>query len=272
MKRPMILLYMLWYCLGHLIFLHTTEAQSLPASALTANAVRQHNQQFVVVDLRSPQAFAQIRIPGSLNIPLFAVTTKTFLQGKQVLLVDDGVRPRQLADACDRLTQAGFSVRFLFGGLAAWQASGGRMQGDAFVRNSLNRLSPQAFWAAREQADWLVIDASDSPLPASREPASSIFPLIRKIPFQRDRPEQFVAALERAVAQTSPRSEWLLVLIFTRDGHEYEAIERALQPVSSAPVFFLEGGAAALTRYADRQRALTRESPQTSPASCRRCP
>jgi hypothetical protein len=66
-----------------------------------------------------------------------------------------------------------------------------------------------------------------------------------------------VAALERAVAQTSPRSEWLLVLIFTRDGHEYEAIERALQPVSSAPVFFLEGGAAALTRYADRQRALT---------------
>jgi rhodanese-related sulfurtransferase len=113
---------------------------------------------------------------GFSEYPLFAVTTKTFLQGKQVLLVDDGVRPRQLADACDRLTQAGFSVRFLFGGLAAWQASGGRMQGDAFVRNSLNRLSPQAFWAAREQADWLVIDASDSPLPASREPASSIFP------------------------------------------------------------------------------------------------
>ena len=222
------------------------------------------------MDIRPPQAFAQVRIPGSLNIPLFAIKTKTFLKGKPLILVDEGYRPRQLADACEQLTRAGFTARFLFGGLAAWQTSGGRMQGDAFARNGLNQLSPQAFFAVRESADWLVIDASVGTLPAIQESGLPVFPIAQRIPFQRNRPEQFAADVEHTVTHVSPRPKRLLVVIFNQDGSEYGAIERALCPTSIAPVFFLEGGWAALTRYADQQHALKQKQSQKSTDSCRR--
>ena len=40
----------------------------------------------VLVDVRNPRAFETFRIPGSLNIPLFALKTKTFLKTNRLIL------------------------------------------------------------------------------------------------------------------------------------------------------------------------------------------
>jgi len=44
----------------------------------------------VLVDVRDNESFQKIRIPGSINMSLFAVKTKTFLKTKQIVLVNEG--------------------------------------------------------------------------------------------------------------------------------------------------------------------------------------
>jgi rhodanese-related sulfurtransferase len=141
----------------------------------------QERQELVLIDVRGPQAFEQVRIPGSLNIPLFAVKTKAFLKDKPLVLVDEGFRPRRLADACDQLRQAGFEARFLFGGLNAWRTRSANfnllrsaklalprsahvnllpLQGDVFAQNALNTMPPQALFAEQGSEYWLLLDVS----------------------------------------------------------------------------------------------------------------
>ena len=64
-----------------------------PAFAISAESVLQkmrENQDIVLVDIRRRVEFEKFRIPGSINIPLFAIKTKAFLKSKSLVIVDEG--------------------------------------------------------------------------------------------------------------------------------------------------------------------------------------
>ena len=47
-------------------------------------------QKIVLVDVRGRKEFNRFRIPGSINIPLHFIKTKTFLRTKSLVLVNEG--------------------------------------------------------------------------------------------------------------------------------------------------------------------------------------
>jgi rhodanese-related sulfurtransferase len=177
MRKQVIIAFVIGVLAGFSTSIGRVAAQQPPTSAISVDAVAQQlqeKQNLVLVDVRDSQAFEQVRIPGSLNIPLFAVKTKAFLKSKPLVLVDEGSHPRQLENACKQLQQAGFDARFLFGGLNAWQAWSANvhllpLQGDVFAQKALNTMPPRALFAEREGKYWLLIDVSANPLPRGEE-------------------------------------------------------------------------------------------------------
>jgi rhodanese-related sulfurtransferase len=83
------------------------------------------NKNVLVIDVRKPEDFEKIRIPSSMNMPLFSVKTKLFLKSKQLILVNEGYNYSQLEPECIGLRKAGFKVNILHGGLYYWESSAG---------------------------------------------------------------------------------------------------------------------------------------------------
>jgi hydroxyacylglutathione hydrolase len=100
--------------------------------ALVPSEFRHHRDAgAIVVDTRSPEAFAGGHIPGALNVGLgasFSTWAGTVLpEGARVLLVLDG--PAQLWEAAWQLLRVGYDLPegWLSGGMAAWRAGAGEM-------------------------------------------------------------------------------------------------------------------------------------------------
>src|SRR5437879_2726905 len=100
--------------------------------ALVPSEFRRHREAgAIVVDARSPEAFAGGHIPGALNVGLgssFSTWAGTVLpEGARVLLVLDG--PAQLWEAAWQLLRVGYDLPegWLSGGMAAWRAVAGEM-------------------------------------------------------------------------------------------------------------------------------------------------
>ena len=170
MRKRLVIAFLLGFCAGFLVRAGRSTAHPLPAYAVSVDTVMQRLQEpqdLFLVDVREERQFAQVRISGSLNIPLFAVKTKAFLKTKPVVLIDEGYRPHHLEETCEQLTQAGFEAQFLFGGLNAWRTRSANfnlppLQGDVFAQNVLNRMPPQASFAEGGGKYWLLIDVSAS--------------------------------------------------------------------------------------------------------------
>lgn len=101
-------------------------------AALVPSEFRRHRAAgAVVVDARSPEAFAGGHIPGAINVGLgssFSTWAGTVLpEGARVLLVLDG--PGQLWEASWQLLRVGYGVPegWLSGGMAAWRAGAGEI-------------------------------------------------------------------------------------------------------------------------------------------------
>ena len=83
-----------------------------PAFAISAESVLQklrENQDIILIDVRKRVEFEKFRIPGSINIPLFAIKTKAFLKSKSLVIVNEGYNYSELEQECEHLREAGFS-------------------------------------------------------------------------------------------------------------------------------------------------------------------
>jgi len=87
-----------------------------PAFAIFVESVLRKlkkKQEIVLIDVRNREEFEKFRIPGSINIPLFAIKTKTFLKRKPLVLINEGESYRPLEQECKRLRDTGFTVSIL---------------------------------------------------------------------------------------------------------------------------------------------------------------
>lgn len=84
-------------------------------------------EKIVVIDARSPQAFAREHIPGAINIPHRTMTTETTLHlDKTSLIVTycDGIGCNASTKGALNMARLGFDVRELIGGMDWWKRDG----------------------------------------------------------------------------------------------------------------------------------------------------
>lgn len=191
----------------------------------------------MLVDVRSSESFNKVRIPGSINIPLFALKTKTFLKTKQLVLVNEGYGYHKLVKECKRLRKEGFkSVCIMKGGLNAWQKAGEQLDGDIFVRKELNKIPPQSFFEDKDYGDVVAVNVYSSEFPEE----DTLIPGTINIPLSDDVTE-LMKDLKRKIATNDERA-LLYVVIVSEDGLIYESIEGTLEKRITESIFYLKGG------------------------------
>jgi len=196
-----------------------------------------------LVDVREKAQFEAVNIPGSINIPLFAVKTKTFLKARPLILVNEGYAYEPLERACAHLRNNGFKAWILDGGLTAWKQKGGALRGDPFQQQGLNKVPAPVFYTEKAYDNWLIVDMGT----AERAQTTALMPQAIHIPLVKNT-AAFATALKKAVAQHKD-NPLLLVLLFNDKGEGYEAIEQAIHEGGMAKVFFLTGGLEAYDRF-----------------------
>jgi len=205
------------------------ETTSVPARSVLQQLKQQ--QQIFLVDIRRPVEFRAVRIPDSLNVPLYFIKTKAFLKHNYVVLVDGGYPDRQTDAACRELNANGYTVSILSGGLLAWQRGGGQLNGDLFFLERYKHISALEFYREKDRKDQIVIDVSERQDPQVKR----LLPEARYLPF----PRQLTPGALRAAA-----AEKKLVFIFNDTGEGYELIEKVMAKTNLENVFYLERGLA----------------------------
>ena len=88
----------------------------------------------VVVDARSPAAFAIDHIPGAVNIPhrtMDQQTTATISKSSLVVTYCDGIGCNASTKGALNMTKLGFKVKELIGGLDWWKRDGHSTSGSS---------------------------------------------------------------------------------------------------------------------------------------------
>lgn len=113
---------------------HYANKLSCEIDAWDLNAARIYGQNIIVIDARSPDAWAQEHIPGAINIPHRTMNEETTAGlDRNALLVSycDGIGCNASTKGALALTRLGFRVRELIGGLDWWKRDGYATEGSA---------------------------------------------------------------------------------------------------------------------------------------------
>jgi rhodanese-related sulfurtransferase len=230
-------------------------AQPAPGSnsgmAISPEAVMQRlqgNQGLTLVDVRMKEQFAAVHIPGSMNIPLYALKTKTFLKPHPLVLVNDGFSYAPLEREGARLRKAGFKVWILTNGLYGWKQRGGELQGGVEQQQGLNKIPPSLYYAEGGAQDRPIINIS-----SSKSAAIKLFPHAVHVPYVAGKGSSFVASVKKSLARAK---EDIPPILVNEKGEGYEGVERVLVNGGVREVFFLKGGVAEYSRFAESRRAM----------------
>lgn len=85
------------------------------------------NEKIIVIDARSPQAYATERIPGAVNIPhrqMNPESTASLDKAALVVTYCDGIGCNASTKGALAMTKLGFRVKELMGGLDWWKRDG----------------------------------------------------------------------------------------------------------------------------------------------------
>jgi rhodanese-related sulfurtransferase len=100
---------------------------------------------FVLVDARSPEAFARAHVPGAVSLPhrtIDAATTARFSRQVPIVTYCDGIHCNASTKAAMRLADLGFLVKEMIGGLDGWVRDGFAVEtgGAATVETASGRV------------------------------------------------------------------------------------------------------------------------------------
>jgi len=199
----------------------------------------EQKQKIIFVDVRNPTEFETVRIPGSINIPLYFIKSKAFLKLKPLVLVNTGYPYSQLERECKSLRNKGFNAAILTGGILSWYRKGGQLKGDLLALNSYNKISPRIFFQEKDYANQRVLDVSKEHTQISKQ----LIPYATHIPYfnNLNLGDLRVAAVNKADNKN--------FLIFNENGDHYEKIEKIMQKKGLENTFYLTGGLNAYERY-----------------------
>lgn len=186
------------------------------------------NRRMTLVDVRSPEEFERLRIPGSINLPLHAVKTKAFLKAQPFALVSAGCERRDLESECKRLQQSGLKPSILFGGLVAWQSQGGPLEGDRLLVATYKEIPAHLFFHEKDYESIKVFDVSQNPLHDAKK-------LIHGNVHVKN-----IESLVKLAMQCI--STYRTIVLFNENGEQYEKFDAALKKAGISTAFYLKGG------------------------------
>lgn len=225
----------------------------------------------LLVDVRADESFSRVRIPRSVNIPLFAVKSKTFLRDKDVILVNEGFQASILEQECRALRAGGIkSVRVLEGGIISWAALGGLLEGDAVALQELRMVDPVVFDAEKAPGT-LFIDVTDGSMATTR----ALVPEARHVPFGPGG-EDFLKRLG-ATLRDAGVGRSSAVLVADGTGSTYARLQvlfrdTKFQAAYPANFYFLRGGLEGYRTNRERQLALIKGMGSVGAGGCPDCP
>ena len=106
---------------------HYGEKLSYETDSWDLNAAIQNGEKIVVIDTRSPEAFAEEHIPGAVNFPhrtMNQETTSHFNRNVLYVTYCDGIGCNASTKGALKMAQLGFRVKELIGGLDWWKRDG----------------------------------------------------------------------------------------------------------------------------------------------------
>ncbi len=233
--------------------------------------IRKHRKSRIfLVDVRSRKAYETLKIPGSLNIPRYAVKTRPFLKSRPIVLVNEGFAFSLLEQECRKLNQKGFKAYILDGGLNAWSYKNGPLEGDLFSIKTFSTVSSRIFHQEKDFKNTIVIDISEVQSSTSLQlfPGAIHLPAIGASAKQpmKNLPLSDMSASVRDIMKTSNSA----TLITNQDGKGYDDIQQEFEKKGIAPVFYLQGGMDAYEAFLNRL-ALSRQLKDARMKTIRQC-
>jgi rhodanese-related sulfurtransferase len=204
-------------------------------------------QELTLIDLRGREAHARTSIDGSLSMTVGELRTKSFLQGRPLVLIGDGKGQRELLASCARLKSQGF-VRpmVLWGGLPAWQAQGQPVVGRAQDSDGVPLLTAAELWAESQFDANLIVVAEPLRSLQQRMPGALVVESLSSAALQR--------ALENQRKLRAPAVATIVVAtpaILPAD--QLRALRQAVLPVS---MLVYAGSAEMFAKDMQRQASL----------------
>ena len=242
-----------------------TLKQINPAFVMTAETLQRthkQNKSVTLLDVRPEQDFNLLHIPGSMNIPLHFIKTKTFLKDSPIVIIEKGVQYARIEQECETLKKAGFKVSILQGGLNYWVLSGGVVQGDLWAKQSLNMVTSVEYYQEKNYDHWLIIDVGE------KATAKDIMPEAVHLKLPKDR-NKATSLFAQEAGKKNSRSTY--VLIVNEQGSKYGNIKNIIKQTKLKNVFYLAGGVSAYRQYMNNH-ALTLASKQERTRTIRKCP
>ncbi len=223
-------------------------------------------QEVILIDIRKNEDFENLWIPGSVNIPLYLIKTKTFLKDKFLVLINEGYSCTQLEQEVNRLKDFGFSKVFILnGGLNAWRQAGAVLSGDPFMAKKLAYITPKILFLERHYENWIVIDSSSSDSTNS----NFYIPEAVHIPYSNDK-GGFLKKIQNNIRKASTNKFATSVAIFNDNGQGYEDLDRLIHEAGIKNVFYMEGGLEGYKVFLQRQ-ALMRQPQKVKTEACQSC-
>jgi len=110
---------------GHVHFLSRLSFETDPSDVYTD--LKSKSSTIIVIDARTPEAFARGHVPGAIHIPwrkVDASTTSSFDKEKVLVTYCDGVYCNASTKAAAKLTALGFRVKEMLDGISGWKTEG----------------------------------------------------------------------------------------------------------------------------------------------------
>ena len=230
-----------------------------------------------VIDVRTPELFAQGHIPGALNVPASLCPHKRLPPLGKVIVCGEGLGRDATESAAAALSaKPGITTDILEGGFFAWESAHApdtRTQG--LKPETLNYVSYRELKAAAP-SEVVLLDLRKEPAPQRRAvsgadaqpPSQPLTDLAQEFPGMRQArpgPDSATSKISTAPSSGAPP---LLVLIDSGDGAA-EATARRLKASGTRRYAILAGGDLVLSRHGQPglQRAGSRATPPAqSPA------
>ena len=226
---------------------------------------KQKESDRLFVDVRNPGLFAQARIPGSINIPMYAIQTKGFLKAKPIILVNNGDRYSELESQARFLRDKGFEASVLVGGLNSWKVLNGDIEGDSFKTRDWDAMPPHVFLQENKYNDWMIIDFCTS----SMQPGQILDQKTIRADLAEGMEETVKRVMDGAKALKKGRGTHFLVL--NERGGDYDRLKAVMKKTGLSNIFFLQGGLAAYKQYLD-DLAVMAEPSQKRMKTTNKCP
>lgn len=201
---------------------------SLAVTATELIRKTKQNRGITLVDIRSPEEFERLRIPGAINVALYAVKTKAYLKAQPFVLVGAGFEWRDLETESKCLHQSGFKPSILCGGLVAWQGQGGLLEGDRLLIAIYKEVPAHLFLHEKDYRNIKVFDISPKPLPEAEKLIPGTI---------------YVKSIESLVKLSRQHGPTCRTLVLLNDhGNQKEKFDAALKKAGMSNAFYLKGG------------------------------